>query len=170
MKKLLAIFLSILLCISMPVSALAAEANTGIEEKMSIPVYEVSLPDENGQYITYTVNENEEISIPVYQSPENIDGVSTYATVQTATLTIGVYSDGSVFWKFTPTLSTVLLTLGFTGSFSVTDFNGLSHGTYRYILSLWDYVPGPTRGGLTLSGTYAVIGYETVNIFEHVRY
>lgn len=171
MKKLLSILLALALCFSVSVTAFAADLSNSPYKDLNHaqPYYDVTLLDETGNYTTYTVDLSEGATLPVYQVSEAEDS-NTRRVVQTATLTIGVSSGNTVFYKFTPTLSTLLLTLGFTGSFSVTGSSGLSHGTYYEFLSLWHYVPGPAHGGLTLSGTYYVIGYSPASIFQHVRY
>lgn len=168
MKKLLTSVLVLTICFSLFRNFLGTNNNFKFKKDENL-LYDVTLLDKKGDYVTYTLNLNEENILPIYQNKESNVKNCAYATFQTATLYFGRSSNGKVFWKIRPSLSTILLSSGFTGSFSVVDYSGLSRGHYMYSRSFGAYVSAPARCGVSLVGKYYVLGFKPLNISYHVR-
>ncbi|MGN0475374.1 MAG: hypothetical protein ACI4IJ_09815 [Acutalibacteraceae bacterium] len=168
MKKLLALVLTITICFFSLVRFFETSINLESNESEKL-LCDISLLNEKGEYITYTVNLNEQNTIPVYQNKvSNVENCA-YSTLRTATLYFGRSSNGKVFWKIRPSLSTILLSSGFTGSFSVVDYSGLSRGHYVCYKSFGAYVSAPANCGVSLVGKYYVFGFSPLDISYHVR-
>jgi len=129
---------------------------------------------ENGECITYDISPNEMSAgakLPVYMAMDEIstDGPVTMALngyARVATFTIQRASNGTIFWYFTPTsLGMAILTLGFTGTARLTNFSGLSCGTYFYVGRTAGSIPtSPGRRIFIMSGVYSVLGYMPADI------
>lgn len=163
-KRIISFILVLVLCFSVNSTAFASEA---ISTNYDGTAMSITVPDENGNDKQYIITEGSMTEIPLYAAKETKEGtIGTQALTQVATLTIGI-GDGQAIFVFSPSnIGIALLTVGFTGSFT-TYLSGLRYGHNTYILPvLSGSVSASSRGTGSLSGTYSVLGYNSISILE----
>jgi hypothetical protein len=127
----------------------------------------IIVTDENGNDVQYSLAEGSVTEIPLYAAKESKAGViQPYTLTQVATLTISLSDTVAVFVFKPSSIGIGLLTLGFTGNFN-TYLSGIKYGYNTYVLPVMSGgVSAPSKWTGSLSGTYTVIGYESIPILE----
>ncbi len=157
MKKIISLLLSLAFSVVMSTSVFANE----ITEQQ--PVASITVVDENGNDVKYTLYDDSTTSIPIFAVKED---ASSRTLTEVATLHISV-SSGLATFLFTPAnVAISLITIGFTGTFT-TYFNGIRYGYNDYLLPIGGgSVSAADTGTGSLSGTYKVIGYEPASVLQ----
>ena len=127
----------------------------------------IILIDDNGVSQEFSLSEGETIELPIYASSENGEKNSRFS-IPTATLVI-YRAYGQLIWNFNAA-PWVPLSLGFTGSVSVTNAQGLSGGTTYYRNAHSGMLGSSTTGYIIFSGIYEAVGYSPaiVNALFHI--
>lgn len=160
-EKITSLVLALVLSLSLSVTAFASELPT---DQSNDVVSIITVADENGNDVQYELRKDTVTDIPIYAVKE---GDVSRSYTHTATLTIGINSEGKAVFIFTPSnVAIALITVGFTGEIS-TYYSGIKYGYNPYILPVltgWAYAPASGTG--SLSGTYSVLGYENASVLE----
>lgn len=165
MKK---IFFNIIGVIFTLVLCFTPTTTTFAGELQKSPITTITVADENGEDISYTVYENTLNSIPIYAKKTGEDNTRNLS--QVATLTINLNKMADVYtatFHFKPSnIGTTVLAIGFTGEFT-TYKTGMTYGSGTYILPVMSGTIGaPQHGTGSLSGTYSVVGFDPVRILQ----
>ncbi len=167
-KRITNLLIVLILCFSIIPTSFASEAsNVNYKNGTMSITMSIIVADENGKDKQYNITEGSMIEVPIYMAKEAEEGViEPQSLTQLATLTISI-DNGRAYFAFTPSsFSIALLTIGFTGQFT-TYLSGIRYGYNFYTIPISSgFVSAPSSGTGSLSGTYSVLGYESVDILK----
>jgi hypothetical protein len=162
MKKIISIFLVLILCMAMVPSAFAADS---LDTENNDVVTSITVSDENGNDVQYDLKNNSVTEIPIYGSKQSDGSVRSLGLEEVAVLTITVQYNTATFY-FKPVGIALLTGIGFVGNFSTYN-SGALYGYNSYALPVYQgFVSAPNHGTGSISGTYLALGYDPIHVFH----
>ena len=126
------------------------------------PTSVVTIEDENGKNIDYTIAEGETITVPIYLTEEGNKSRS-FTKVASASFFRG---PSYVSFLFVPTPAYKYKSFGFVGTFGWTDNSGMQMGEKRFSSEMTGSIHANKPGHAILVGKYSVLDFAPLEVFK----